>query len=344
MGGVALLVFIVIGLILFIIGLILRGKYKLAMAERKEPQRNRYGDVIRPTNISPYFIWSGIGLAALCGIIFLVSCFKIIDAGEVGLQVKFGRVMDKTLTEGFNTKSPFAKVYTYGIRLKEYTMSVAHGEGQKEGPDQVEVRSSDNSRLDIDGTIWWAVDPQSAFDIYKKVSQNEKGLQDMIIRPAIRGVMRDVAATYTMERLMQDRQAYGDEVLTAMREAVAGKGVVIDRVLIRNISPPEAVDLAIEAKLSAEQDLQKLEFERQQAEKRADIREIEATGVANAQDIIQQKLTPLYVQYDAIQAYKELAGSPNTTFVIMPTSPNGAGIPIIIDAQGMAPSVQPAGQ
>lgn len=344
MGGVTLLVFIVIGIILFIIGLVMNAKYKLAVAGKEEPQRDRYGDSVGPTDYSPWLIWGGIGLVALCGLIFLISCFKIIDAGEVGVQVKFGRVMDKTLTEGFNTKSPFATIYTYGIRLKEYTMSIAQGEGQKEAPDQVEVRSKDNSKLEIDGTIWWAVDPASAFDIYKKISKDEKGLQDMVIRPAIRGVMRDVAALYSMEELMQKRIEYGDAVLDAMKIAVEGKGIVVDRVLIRNISPPAAVDLAIEAKLSAEQDLQKLEFEKQQATKRAKIREIEAQGVANAQDIIQQKLTPLYVQYDAIQAYKELAGSQNTTFVIMPTSPNGAGIPIIISAEGMPSSVQPAGK
>lgn len=242
--------------------------------------------------------------------------------------------MDKTLTEGFNRKSPFAIVYTYGIRLKEYTMSIAQGEGEKEAPDQVEVRSKDNSKLEIDGTIWWAVDPASAFDIYKKVSKDEKGLQDIIIRPAIRGVMRDVAAMYNMEELMQKRTDYGVEVLEAMKVSVEGKGVVVDKILIRNISPPAAVDLAIEAKLSAEQYLQKLEFEKLQSEKRREIRVIEAGGVAEAQDIIQKKLTPLYVQYEAIQAYKELAGSNNTTFIIMPTSPNGAGMPIIINSEG----------
>ncbi|MBT7331710.1 hypothetical protein HN799_00365, partial [Candidatus Woesearchaeota archaeon] len=63
----------------------------------------------------------------------------------------------------------------------------------------------------------------------------------------------------------------------------------------------------------------------------ADIRVIKAEGLAEAQRVINKTLTPLYVQHEAIEAYKTLAGSENTTFIIAPTSPNGTGMPIIID-------------
>jgi regulator of protease activity HflC (stomatin/prohibitin superfamily) len=115
-----------------------------------------------------------------------------------------------------------------------------------------------------------------------------------------------------------------------MRIAVAGKGVVIDKILIRNIAPPKEIDVSIQKKLSAEQELQQKEFELAKTKKDAEIRITEARGIAEAQNIIQQKLTPLYVQYEAIKSYEKLAGSPNTTFIIMPTNPNAAGMPLIL--------------
>ena len=50
--------------------------------------------------------------------------------------------------------------------------------------------------------------------------------------------------------------------------------------------------------------------------------------------IINSTLTPNYIQFKAIEVYKELVNSKNTTFIVMPTSPNGAGIPLILNADG----------
>ena len=98
------------------------------------------------------------------------------------------------------------------------------------------------------------------------------------------------------------------------------------------MTPPKEIDDAIKAKLASQQMLAQKDFELQTAQKNAEIQVAEARGVADSQNIIQQKLTPLYVQYEAIKAYEHLAGSPNTTFVIMPTNPNGAGMPMILNA------------
>ncbi|PIP12145.1 MAG: band 7 protein, partial [bacterium (Candidatus Stahlbacteria) CG23_combo_of_CG06-09_8_20_14_all_40_9] len=72
------------------------------------------------------------------------------------------------------------------------------------------------------------------------------------------------------------------------------------------------------------------EFVLKKAEKQAEVKVVEAKGIAQAQRIINRTLTVKYLQHEAIEAYKALAGSPNTTFIIMPTSPEGAGIPLII--------------
>ena len=45
-------------------------------------------------------------------------------------------------------------------------------------------------------------------------------------------------------------------------------------------------------------------------------------------DTIIQKLTPLYVQYEAIQAQQKIANSPNHTEVYVPVGPMGVGVPI----------------
>ena len=317
MLGIVVLFFAFVGLLLAVIGF------------SKKDKKSQYGDM----SARRVFGWIGLIVMVVMLICIAPLGLKIIDAGEVGVQVKFGRVLDNTLTEGFNKKSIFADVYTYSIRIREYTMSSDVGEGDQSAPDSVSARTADNSEVKIDATLWWAIDPESAFDIYKKVSKNDDSLQGMIVRPAIRTAIRDEAASYTLETLMRERGAMTKGITDAVITNVAGKGILIDRVLVRRVEPPQSVDEAIQKKLKAEQELQQKEFELAKAKKDAEIRITEARGVAEAQDIIQKKLTPIYVQYEAIQAYKTLAGSNNTTFVILPTSTEGAGMPLILNTK-----------
>jgi len=49
----------------------------------------------------------------------------------------------------------------------------------------------------------------------------------------------------------------------------------------------------------------------------------EAEGIRKSQDLIAKTLTPLYIQHEAIEAQKKMAGSPNHTQVYIPTGPQG---------------------
>jgi len=323
MGGIVILFFLGLSVIVMVISLIglLIGKIK-----SKNDRHHRNGGKKIAAIISG-------GFSLLFMTILAFMFFTIIDAGEVGVQVLFGEVIeDRILTQGLNSKSPFVKVYKYNIRLREYTMSSTLGEGEVAEADGVQARTSDNSLVTVEATIWWSIDPLRAFDIYRKVAKDDSTLAQIVVRPAARNAIYDESSEVTLSEIMTDRDTLGADIYGSLIENVSGKGVIIDKVLVRRITPPKTVDDAIQAKLKAEQDLEAKEFLLEQAKKDAEIQVAKANGIAESQDIIQKKLTPLYVQYEAIQAYKGLAESNNTTFVIMPTSTEGAGLPLIIGA------------
>lgn len=66
---------------------------------------------------------------------------------------------------------------------------------------------------------------------------------------------------------------------------------------------------------------------------KADQRLIAARGIRNAQDEIAKTLTPLYVQFEAVQAQLAMANSQNHTIVYVPAGTNGTPI-ITQDATG----------
>lgn len=81
-------------------------------------------------------------------------------------------------------------------------------------------------------------------------------------------------------------------------------------------------EVAINA-IRIRQQEQLIQVERQ----KADIRVAEANGIAQAQQIINATLTDRYLQHEAIKAQEKMAGSPNTTFIYIPSGQNG--IPIV---------------
>lgn len=62
-------------------------------------------------------------------------------------------------------------------------------------------------------------------------------------------------------------------------------------------------------------------------QQKADIRVVEARGIAESQRIINATLTDKYLQHEAISAQEKMANSPNHTTIYIPSGQNG--IPLV---------------
>ena len=77
----------------------------------------------------------------------------------------------------------------------------------------------------------------------------------------------------------------------------------IIQVVVGNIQYPEAVANAVADKMAATQRLEQVKIEAQR-------RIAEAEGIAKSMEVVQQKLTPLYLQHEAIEAQKSWWAAP----------------------------------
>jgi hypothetical protein len=75
--------------------------------------------------------------------------------------------------------------------------------------------------------------------------------------------------------------------------------------------------------LQIKQTEQLVQVERQKAQ----IRIVDAEGIARSQQIINETLTDRYLQHEAIQAQQQMANSPNHTTIYIPSGNNG--IPLV---------------
>jgi regulator of protease activity HflC (stomatin/prohibitin superfamily) len=312
MGGITLLVLMVVSVIAFFVGAAIK---RVGVAKRDDETQS---------------IGKGVKLVGTCALaffafLFLTRCITTVDAGEVKVQIMFGKVLDKVLTEGINTKSPFASTDTYNVQLRETSMDIKDG-------NYLQALTADKLAVKIDATIWWMIVKKDVGMIRREISATESDIDDMITFPAIRSAVRDAAVYYTFEEItsVKGRTELTQKIDDILINLTKGKGVVIDKVLIRNVVPEdERVTRAIGMKLEQQQQLQAKEYELKKSEMDAKIRIMNAEGIAKAQDIIHQTLTPAYLQFEAIQMMKDVAHSQNSTFVFVPTQPGQVGMPMV---------------
>jgi regulator of protease activity HflC (stomatin/prohibitin superfamily) len=260
----------------------------------------------------PIMRYVGIALAVVG---LLLASVKQIDAGQVGVQTLFGKVQPRILGSGLNMINPMVEVHEFDVRTQNYTMSAVATEGDKSGDDAIRVLSADGLEVIIDLTILYSVLPAKAPTIYREIGLDYK---NVVVRPITRTKIRDNAVNYYAVALYSNkRDEFQARITSSIEKDFKVRGLVLEQLLIRNITLPESVKAAIESKINAEQESQKMQFVLQKEKQEADRKRLEAQGIADYQRIINSELSDKLLQYESIKAQKEIALSPNTKVIVL---------------------------
>ena len=264
-------------------------------------------------------------IMVLLGVLF--SSIVQIEAGEVGVKKLFGKVQNETIGSGLHLINPLMEVINMDIKTQNYTMSGANDDGQNSADDAIKVLTSDGLEVTIDLTVLYKVLPSDAPKIVR-----ETGLDytDKIVRPLTRTKIRDNAVYYEAIALYSTRRdEFQQRIFRTIDEDFKKRGLILEQLLVRNITLPQSVKTTIEQKISAEQEAQKMQFVLQKEKQEAERKRVEAQGIADYQRIISLGLSDKQLQYESIKAQLELAKSQNAKVIIM-----GKGnTPVILDSK-----------
>jgi regulator of protease activity HflC (stomatin/prohibitin superfamily) len=296
---------LVLGFIVLIVGIVFRSIFSVARYSRG-------------------FILAGI-VVMLIGI--SISCFIQIDAGQVGVKKLFGKVQPEVLESGLHFINPLYEVEKLDVKTQNYTMSGIHDEGAKQGDDAIRVLTADGLEVTIDLTVLYRLIP---VDAPRLVRETGVDYEYKIVRPIARTRIRDNAVYYEAVALYSTkRDEFQNRIFQGIENDFKKRGLLLENLLVRNITLPTAVKSTIEQKIQAEQEAQKMQFVLQKERQEADRKRVEAQGIADYQRIISESLTDRQLQYEQIKAYKEMALSQNAKIIVM-----GKGnTPVILDAK-----------
>jgi len=261
-----------------------------------------------------------LALVALFSVIFILvfgtrMTYTVGPGEKAVVFYRFGNGLDKDNVkgQGFHLIAPWNEKYTYNVRIQEdlSLMEVLSKNG-------LTIKTELSYRYKpVDSKIGYIHDEIGA------------GYHANIIIPEIRSVTREVIGEYLPEELYSTkREVIEDEIFERTKNALSTKYLLLDAVLIRDVTLPKTLQDAIEKKLQQEQMSLEYKFKLEIAQKEAERQVIEAEGKAKSNRILSASLTDNVLKDKGIDATLKLSESTNAKVVIVGSSADG--LPLIL--------------
>jgi regulator of protease activity HflC (stomatin/prohibitin superfamily) len=227
------------------------------------------------------------GVIIIIALIIIGGVFVQIGPGQRGVLMTFGAVHNGVLDPGLHLKMPFAQ-------------SVVRMDVQVQNSQAQETSASlDLQNVSTTVATNWHILPADAEWVYQHIG-SESDLVDKIIHPAISNSVKAVTAHYNAEDLIIHRDAVRDEIQKEITAELQPYRVVVDSVNITDFHFSEEFAQAIERKQIAQQRALQARYELDQAKVLAQQRVVEAQAQSQAQQLLQETLTPEVIQQQAI--------------------------------------------
>ena len=239
-------------------------------------------------------------------IVVLVNSIKIVREAEVYIIERLGK-FHKVADAGLTIIIPFIDHVRSVVSLKEQTMDI---------PPQG-VITEDNVTITIDTVVFYKItDPAKA--VYE-IQSLKKGIEYLAIT-----TIRDIVGKMDLDQTFSSRDTINDQLRIILDEATDPWGCKVDRVEIKDITPPADIRDAMEKQMNAERNkraaILQAEGEKQaaitiaegqkeaailQADADREARIRRATGEADAiQKIADAKAKEIELVYGALKAAK----------------------------------------
>jgi prohibitin 1 len=253
------------------------------------------------------------GLGAVVVALIVLSTVTVIRAGHVGVVDLFGRVSSTTLKSGLNIVNPFARVIQMSVQTQEIK-------------ENMDVPSKEGMTMGIEVSVLYHLDPEKAADVYRTVGVE---FVRVILEPQFRSITRGVTASYEAKALYtSEREAVAKLILDDLKLLVESRGIVVESTPMRQLTLPAKITAAIEDKLSADQESQRMTFVLTKEKQEAERKRIEAQGVSDFQRIVTDGISDKLLQWKGIEATQDLTKSANAKIVIIGNSKNG--LPLVL--------------
>lgn len=195
-------------------------------------------------------VLGSLALAILGVFIIGPSFLRVVPANTIGIPTTLGKV-GTPLSSGFHFTAPWTTITGFSTRVQELSMLSAADEGDKAKDDSVAAISSGGGSMAVDVTVRFALAPDKASELFKQAGSVEL-VKDRFVRPDAREVVRNVFGQFTAEEGYSTKRAtIAVRIADELAPRLAGRGVLLDSVNIRDVAPDNQQLAAINAILQS---------------------------------------------------------------------------------------------
>jgi regulator of protease activity HflC (stomatin/prohibitin superfamily) len=275
---------------------------------------------------------AGIVVSMLFGGVFHLFRNPVTPPGYVGYLTR-GALIGQAEFYGLQTGPTSSGL---GWLLDVINVSVTPYTYAEDFTDDSGVLSADSLKISFRVHVVWRIMPERVKDFVERYSTIQPGdSSDRIVQVAYANYIREPLRTFARDEVQKFKGLDVKDNITPIGEAITRRvralaentPFEIRSVVVGNIQYPAEVADAVSRKLSAIQELERKATEIQIATRDKEKRIIEAEGIAKATEIISQRLTSAYLQYEAIKAQNAMVNSQNHTTIYIPVGP--MGVPIV---------------
>ena len=245
--------------------------------------------------------------------ILVFSSVVTVRTGQVAVLTLFGRVTGEVLPEGIHLINPLKSVREVSIQTQQVKETAS-------------VPSSEGLVVGLDTSLIFRLQPGKAAEVIQTIQQP---YEVTLVEPTLRSTIRSVTAAHTANALYTSaREQVAGQIQIELEKELGPRGIVVEKILLRDIQLPATLRASIELKQQAEQESLAMSFRLQKERQEADRKRIEAEGIRDFQRTVAQGISEQLLVWKGIEATERLANSQNTKVVIVGNSKNG--LPLIL--------------
>jgi regulator of protease activity HflC (stomatin/prohibitin superfamily) len=217
-------------------------------------------------------------LGLLWLLLILFECYTVISTGEVGLKVRFGKIVDVINKEGIILKSPIESIEKIDIKVQKY---------ENEAP--LETSTKDMQVVNnVLISINYQIDGERAEELYRKVGSNYEAI---ILEPAIQEVVKGVISKYTSQEIVTQRNEIANDITNTLNEKISEYGIKCVNTNINNFDFSQEYNYAIEQQAVAEREVETSKQQLEKAKIDAEKRKVDAQAQAESNKALEQTIT-----------------------------------------------------
>ena len=259
-------------------------------------------------------------VSVLAVVVIIMNIYKTVPVGHVGVATLFGKAQLEGYPEGLHIPvNPLYKWTMFDARKKTHL-------------ETANVPSQDQLQTRLDVSVQYRIDGTMAAKILGATGTAEAAVRVHLI-PKLRSLLREQGKSVRRAEdfFLEETQETLQTALTdGLRDDLASQGIIVSEVLIRDITLPPFIVLAIEQKKEREQaveqekaELERVRTELQQevaraqagreaAESEADRKRILADAQAYEINQINNAIAnnPAYIQLQSLEALKAISKDP----------------------------------